>query len=80
MRVMRVNDGNSEATYEVRGLTEDQAAQLAALADFPQWSQQPAKVAEFCAALHGSVERALPWAVGIALRADVHDMTAHTTV
>lgn len=79
MKVMRV-ETSEEATYEVRGLTEDQAATLAALADFPLWSRQPESVREFCAALHSSIDSAIPWVAGFPLRADAHGMTPDTTV
>lgn len=79
MRVMRV-DEYGEATYELRGMTAEQAEMLGALAGFPAWKHQPERVAEFCAALHSSVERALPEWEDAALRADAHDMTPHTTV
>lgn len=75
MKVTRV-DGNGEATYEVRELTEDQAVLLGALADFPLWGRQPKEVAAFCAALHTGVEEATEFAI----HADAEGMTAHTTV
>lgn len=77
MKVMRV-DGDGEPTYEVRGMTEDQAEALAALADFPLWGRQPKRVAEFCAALFNSVADVIP--NGALISAEAYDMTFDTTV
>lgn len=81
MRVMRV-DENGEATYELRGMSTEQAETLGALADFPLWGGQPEKVAIFCAALHGAVREGVPnpWPDGPGPDASAHGMTPNTTV
>jgi hypothetical protein len=76
LNVTRVEE-DGEATYEVRGLTEDQAEILAALADFPQWTDQPDPVRGFCAALHNVVAAELPETA--AVWAEQHGMTDSTT-
>jgi hypothetical protein len=73
---------NSYGTFDVTGLTGDQAAMLGALADFPLWAAQPEKIGKFCEALHHAISAALltanlgaDWPL-----ADTHGMTNNTTV
>lgn len=78
---MRVTE-NSDGTFDVRGLTGDEAAMLGALADFPHWAEQPKEIGGFCEALHNAVGAALHTANSDAVwpSADAHGMTDNTTV